>query len=89
MIGGECHPTLGICICFTGSTGAQCQAKGNQTYDVIEGQLTDGRLAGIIIGWIIGVPICIAFVSFWILLIRIDILYAIQILRRWIKEWQE
>jgi len=57
---------LGICICSSSFTGAQCQIQNNGTLEIIDGQLTDGRLAGIIIGWIIGIPICIAVVFFLI-----------------------
>ncbi len=63
-VGGNCHPTLGICICYSGYSGAQCQTKATQMPDIVDGQLTDGRLAGIIIGWIIGVPVCVAAVTF-------------------------
>ena len=61
--GGRCHPTLGICICNQYYTGAQCQTKTEQTVDIIDGQITDGRLAGIIIGWVLGVPICVGVVK--------------------------
>ncbi len=61
-VGGNCHPTLGICICNTGYTGGQCATSTNQSYEVVDGQLTDGRIAGIIIGWIVGVPLAVAIV---------------------------
>ena len=57
--GGNCHSNIGICVCNKGYTGPQCQNRVHINYDVVYGQITNGRMAWIVFLWIIIFPLAI------------------------------
>jgi len=54
--GGICMPS-GICLCHIYYTGDSCQLQSNSTINFVAQGISDATLTGVILAWLVGVPV--------------------------------